>query len=178
MSKIVRGLTRAIVAAAAVAAAVAYWPTASSLHARRARTLIGDAEQYSLSTKSPATPLLSVAAQFTASRPARPTCGADACAEAGAADTLVALSDFEASGRGEAAAMLMDPSLGGEANFEDGPNVVFPTSFEPSATAAATPEISTAAMMTLGLAGLVLAARRARRTALEARQDRPARCAA
>ncbi len=164
--------------AAAVAAAIACWPTASSLHAGRARMSIGDAEQYSLSSKSPATPLLSAAAQLTGSHPARPRCGADACAEAGAADALVALSNFEASGRNEPAAMLIDPSLGGEANFEDGPNVVLPTSFEPSPTAVATPEISTAAMMTLGLSGLVLAARRTRRAALEARQARRARCPA
>jgi hypothetical protein len=70
----------------------------------------------------------------------------------------------------------LDPmSLGALAlGFEGDPGPIDLISFAPSAAAAPTPEISTAAMLTLGLAGVAWAGRKAQRAKLRARQNHAA----
>jgi len=70
----------------------------------------------------------------------------------------------------EGSGAVLGASLGGPAaEVGDDPDSVYLTDLAPSATAAPTPEISTAAMLTLGFAGAAWTARRRRRPALALR---------
>jgi hypothetical protein len=100
------------------------------------------------------------------------------CADALAADASefcsacldppdLTLSALDRSVLDESGASLAETSLGAFApEFQGDPTLIDLVSFEPSATAAATPEISTAAMLTVGFAGVVWTAWRARRPRL------------
>jgi hypothetical protein len=165
----VRGSAGALAAAAAIAAAAALWPmSANSLYANRARTLIGDFEQYAVSAKSPAKPTVPVAATFTHPHSASARC--DACAEPPVAATDPSLFSLKGLDFTDAALLATDAGFDPGADFQDAPYVAFQASFEPDASAAPAAEISTAAMMTLGLAGLALTGRRFRRAAPQARR--------
>ncbi len=170
MSRNVRSSAVALAAAAAaVAAGAAFWPmSAHSLYANRARTLIGDVEQYADSAKTPAKPTVPAAATPTHPQPASARC--DACAEPSAAAPDLSLFSLRGLDFTDAGLLATDAGFDPGADFQDGPYVAFQASFEPDASAAPAAEISTAAMMTLGLAGLALTGRRFRRAAPEARR--------
>ncbi len=156
-------------ATVAIAAAIALWPmSANSLHARRARALIDDAGQYADSATASAKTTVPAAAAFTHPKPASARC--DACAEASAEETDLSLFGLEDLNLTDAAGLSTDASFDAQADFEIRPNVAFQASFQPDASAAPAAEISTAAMMALGLAGLALTARRTHSAARESRR--------
>jgi hypothetical protein len=104
-------------------------------------------------------------------------CDMAGCADALAADaaefcsvcvnaTDVTLSGVDRSGLDGSGTSFGGASLAGFApELQSDPNPIYLTNIEPSAVAAPTPEISTAAMLTLGFAGAFWAARRTGRAA-------------
>jgi len=170
MRRFARGSAFTLVAALGVAAAYAAWHPG------------GPAQSARLAT--PRLPAISMAAapigDSRAERavPGAPRPGNAHCVLVGCDDALDAAefcsacvdpTDLTLSGLDGSGLVGSETSLAGTSpdavapEFRDDPNPLVLTSFEPSAAAAATPEISTAAMLTLGFAGIVWIARRMRR---------------
>jgi hypothetical protein len=172
MRRFARGSAFTLVAALGVAAAYAAWHSGGPVQSAR--------------LAPPRLPAISMAAGpvgdlrdvLGAPVPGNALCVLVGCDDALAVDaaefcsacfdpTDLTLSDLDGSGLDRS-----ETSLGGTSpdafapEFHDDPDPFVLTSFEPSAAAAATPEISTAAMLTLGFAGIVWTARRTRRRML------------
>jgi len=168
-----RGSAFTFVAALGVAAAYAAWHSGGPVQSARLAT--------------PRPPAISMAAPpggseaeavLGAPLPGNAHCVVVGCDDALAVDaaefcsacldpTYLTLSVLDPPGLVGSETSLAGTSLDAFApEFRDDPNPFVLTSFEPLAGAAATPEISTAAMLTLGFAGIAWTARRMRRRIL------------
>jgi hypothetical protein len=179
MRKVVRYSARALAAVLAIGAAYAARPSVGNFGAALGRApivaWIDEAPAMpKAASRAEARPTVDGAA-FAALNGERANCLAGGCAggptikSSDPCEPCLGLPEpslpyFARSGLDEAPSALIEPGFegAGEALRGDlGP--VYLAGFEPIASAAPTPEISTAAMLTLGFAGIVRAARRARR---------------
>ena len=169
MRKCVRGSAFALAAALVAATAYAAWQPRGSLRSARLAT--------------PQVAANSIVAAMRAGNAPTERNLLDSPRQQGAPFDLVGCADAPAVGAAEFLPVCLDPaeldgsgalfaaaSLGGFAfEFGDDPDPLYLTGLAPSALAAPTPEISTAAMLTLGFAGAAWTACRARRPALRPR---------
>jgi hypothetical protein len=189
MRKAIRYSARVLAAAVAIGAAWAAWP---SVHIRAAflrvpifawidEAPVGPRAASRVDAGPPA-----AGEAFAASDPPSAHCRAGGCANgvaiksSDACEPCVALAvpslpDFFGPDLGEAPPAFAEASFNVDAlGPGNDPSAVALADFEPVGTAAAAPEISTAVMLTLGLAAVVGKARRMRRSALNTSpQPRP-----
>ena len=184
MRRFVRSSASALAAALGVAAACAAWQSGGPL--RSARLAKPRVPAVSFVPAAPAEGSQAQRAVLGSAYPGDADCEQVGCADGLAADaaefcavcldpTDLALSGFDRSSLDEWATPLAISLAAFAPEFPGDPHPLYLASIGPSSVAAPTPEISTAAMLTMGFAGVVWTVRRTRRPPSKSR-PKPCPC--
>ena len=175
MRRLIRRSAFVLVAASAVAAAYAALPSGLPAHVARLHL-----PRLAAVDEGPAAPQPAAAkvAGPATERTAAPRARVEPCESGACGDPLVdslaeglgaldlSLAEGERPDLDQSAPLAVTGFDAASDGLANDPNPLYLASFAPSASAQPTPEISTAAMVTFGLAGVVWTARRTRRATL------------